>query len=347
MTFLINRILILRSNALGDTVYATSILEGLKLQYPNAAIDWIGTNLSKGLFKFDPRISHVFGLNHRKIPLFFSSEKRFIVSHSKKNPYDLFINLNQGKQFHSLAKEIVATQKLGEPYTSLKDAPSGLHAGEKLKFFYKAILSTENFDQSYPTLYSNPEIDVHTKFDLPAHYIVFNPSNSHNQKSGINHRAWPISHWQTLLNTLNTKIPIVIIANKGEESYFEPMRPFPSRNIFDLIGKTTLDELIAIVQNAQLLVTTDTGPAHIASAVNTPVICLVGPTPAHRTGPLKTPYNHVLILSKNLECSPCYRTERIKTCKENRCMIEITPSEVESHVVALLNSTDQSVIIRD
>ena len=66
----------------------------------------------------------------------------------------------------------------------------------------------------------------------------------------------------------------------------------------------------------------------MASAVNTEVYTLIGPTPAHQTGPFKTPHNKVHIISANLECSPCYRTEVMKNCKDNICMKEISVEQV-------------------
>jgi len=86
--------------------------------------------------------------------------------------------------------------------------------------------------------------------------------------------------------------------------------------------------LISVIENAQALVVTDTGTAHIASAVNTPVFCLIGPTPTEQTGPYQTPENKVEIISANLQCSPCYKTEVMKKCKHNLCMEKISVQEV-------------------
>ena len=91
--------------------------------------------------------------------------------------------------------------------------------------------------------------------------------------------------------------------------------------------------MISVIENSKALVVTDTGTAHIASAVNAPVFCLVGPTPYEQTGPYKTPFNDVTIISSNLECSPCYKTEVMKACKDNICMKSIKAS----NVINLLN----------
>ncbi len=98
--------------------------------------------------------------------------------------------------------------------------------------------------------------------------------------------------------------------------------------MLDLVAKTSLVELIGVIDGACGLVATDTGTAHMASAVNTEVFALIGPTPADVTGPYQSPYNKVHIISANLECSPCYKTEVMKNCKDNICMKQITTQMV-------------------
>jgi 3-deoxy-D-manno-octulosonic-acid transferase/heptosyltransferase-1 len=93
---------------------------------------------------------------------------------------------------------------------------------------------------------------------------------------------------------------------------------FPSIN---LGGETTLLDLAALYQSASLLVTTDSGPMHIAAAVGTPAIALFGPTDPLRTGPYGK--NHTVI-RKELSCSPCF----LKKCTSMICMNDITVEEV-------------------
>lgn len=171
--------------------------------------------------------------------------------------------------------------------------------------------------------------DVMDMFKLPQKYYVLVPANSHYDKSGVNHRAWPVSHWHNLLSLMseNNMVP-VIIGGKDEENYFSQFNNLPKKTIL-LAGKTNFPELIGVIDAAQAVISTDTGPSHIAAAVNTPVIALIGPTNFKRTGPYQTNKNKVSILSANLPCSPCYHTPRIADCKENRCMINITPEMVQ------------------
>jgi ADP-heptose:LPS heptosyltransferase len=324
------RIIIIRSGALGDLVYSTAIIDALHSQFGEGTlIDYICTPGSAKLFEKDTRINNIFLLKHRKIPIIFSKQKQAIIKYSKKNPYDILINFETGKQFSSLAKKIHATKKIGTPYTKITKYIPGQHKVESLKYLYEEIIDKEILDTSMPRVIGEQKEIILKKYKLPEKYIVINPSNSHAKNQKINYRAWPQEHWKELINSIDQETTIVIIAGKGEDDYFKDITPFPT-NCIDLIGKTPLVDLITVIENAQAIITTDTGPAHLASAVNTPTIVLIGPTPAERTGPYQTEKNTIYTLSVNLECSPCYRTPVMYACTDNQCMKQITPELVNT-----------------
>ena len=315
----IKSVLIIRSGALGDLVYATSVLDALIMQYgEEIKIDWVTTPSSGTLFKKDPRVQQLFPLTHRKLPNFLSSEKRAIINYSKKHPYDLAINLETGKPFAKLLQDVHAEHKLGVPYTMPTRGKS--HMVEVIKRIYADAVSSEILEEAAPRLIGSINSEL-SQYKLPQKYLVLNPSNSHNARHKLNYRAWPKEYWVKLINELSDQ-NLVIIAGKGEEDYFKSMRPFPP-HVVDLIGKSSLIDLVGIIQNATAIVTTDTGPAHIASAVNTDTHVLIGPTNVSLTGPYQTPNNKISILSANLPCSPCYNTDIMKACNDNRCMREI------------------------
>jgi ADP-heptose:LPS heptosyltransferase len=89
----------------------------------------------------------------------------------------------------------------------------------------------------------------------------------------------------------------------------------------NLGGKTSLPELAYLYKKARLVITTDSGPMHLAAAVVTPVIALFGPTDPARTGPYGK--DHTIIRTQ-LPCSPCF----LKKCPTKKCMKDILPEQV-------------------
>ena len=318
------KILIIRCGALGDLVYATSVIDALKYEFgEDTIIDFVSTPGSGALFKLDSRINRVFPLKHKKIPIFFSSQKKDIIRESQNAPYDLLINFEFGKQFKSLVEKVIARKKIGALVEDIRIPSEITHMVEKTKYMFKDIVSDEVYNKSFPKLIGTPFHVLKQKFDLPEKYIIISPSNSHQKRNILNYRAWENESWKSLISKLDKEIKVIIVGNKGEDEFFDKLKPYPD-GVIDLVGQTPLIDLIGIIEGAVGLVATDTGTAHMASAVNTEVFALIGPTPADETGPYQTPNNKVNIISANLDCSPCYKTEVMKNCTDNLCMKKIS-----------------------
>jgi heptosyltransferase-1 len=94
-----------------------------------------------------------------------------------------------------------------------------------------------------------------------------------------------------------------------------------SQRAVNLAGETTLKTLAALYEKTKFLISTDTGPMHMAAAVGTPVIALFGPTAPCRTGPFGSEHK---ILRSNMKCSPCFKRQ----CRTIDCMKQISVEQV-------------------
>ena len=99
---------------------------------------------------------------------------------------------------------------------------------------------------------------------------------------------------------------------------------------FVLSGKTTVSQLAGILLNANLFVSNDSGPMHMANALNIPVVAIFGPTESLRTGPYQQPSAIVKInkdedKEREMDCWPC----RHRECPtDHKCMAGISAMEV-------------------
>jgi heptosyltransferase-2 len=97
-----------------------------------------------------------------------------------------------------------------------------------------------------------------------------------------------------------------------------------------LTGQTDIAEAVAVLSIADLLVTNDTGPAHIAAALGRPTLVIFGPTNPLTTRPF-SPFAE--IIRQPPDCAPCM----LRDCPiDHRCMTAITPDQVFLHAQALL-----------
>ncbi|NNM42768.1 MAG: glycosyltransferase family 9 protein, partial [Chlamydiae bacterium] len=99
--------------------------------------------------------------------------------------------------------------------------------------------------------------------------------------------------------------------------------------VVNLAGITSLRQLSCLIHICDVLLTNDSGPMHIASALHTPLVALFGSTNEVMTGP----YNGGDVIHKHVECSPCYQ----RTCPiDFRCMKKITTDEVYERILKIL-----------
>jgi heptosyltransferase-2 len=137
-------------------------------------------------------------------------------------------------------------------------------------------------------------------------------------------KLWPPEHFAAACLGLGASgLRTVLAPGPGEESVARAIAESAHGEPLVLDAPvTTLPELAALIARAKLVLTNDTGPRHIAVALGTPVIALLGPTDPRHTAHL---LERQRILREPVECSPCHR----KTCPiDHRCMRRLEPARV-------------------
>jgi lipopolysaccharide heptosyltransferase II len=100
--------------------------------------------------------------------------------------------------------------------------------------------------------------------------------------------------------------------------------------VADLGGRTTLSELVGVLGRLRLLITNDSGAMHVAAALGTPVVAVIGPTDARETAPVGGAHR---LVREPVHCSPCL----LRECPiDHRCMRRVTVSRVVDEARGLL-----------
>ena len=143
-------------------------------------------------------------------------------------------------------------------------------------------------------------------------------------------KRWQSESYARLNDLLQDKMnsQVVLIGAPDELEISEKVAAQAKIKPILLTGKTTLAELVAVLSVCDLLVSNDTGPAHIAAALNTKTIVIFGPT-----NPLTTHPIGAEIIRKQVECSPCM----LRDCPiDHRCLTRISAREVFEKASVLL-----------
>src|SRR5262249_59613087 len=102
-----------------------------------------------------------------------------------------------------------------------------------------------------------------------------------------------------------------------------------------LAGETSMSELIGLLDAGDLLVSNDTGPAHIAAALGRPTLTIFGPTNEFETAP--TGIHAEIIRAEGIECARCMHRD----CPiDHRCMTRVSPDEVFARARKLLSDEE-------
>ena len=174
-----------------------------------------------------------------------------------------------------------------------------------------------------------------------AGYVVLHPGATNGSA-----KRWPITSWQAIAKSLVSSGRTIVIVGGPEDRDLgqqisdevvgqgpDPRKSLPATawgDVCDLTGLTTVRDLIAILANARVIVTGDSGPLHVAVAVGTPVVAIHGPTDPAVCGPIVTTPDRAIILGATLACRPCYTLARIADCPLGHaiCQDLITPRQV-------------------
>ncbi|MCY3913733.1 MAG: glycosyltransferase family 9 protein [Chloroflexi bacterium] len=140
-------------------------------------------------------------------------------------------------------------------------------------------------------------------------------------------KRWPEEHWKhTLAELAESGATVALVGLAGDGALARRLQG-AVHNLIDLAGETSLESLMGTLQAADLVISTDSGPAHLARALGTRVIALHGPTDTALHGPGDPT---CAALRVEIPCGPCYDFRRVATCQfgDTLCMEWLNPERV-------------------
>ena len=342
------KILLVRLSAIGDVIHALPIANVIRKKYNKAEIDWIVEKKAIDLVEMNPYIDNVYELPKAKWKDDFKENKLEALKEAK----DFFKNFKK-KRFdkvldvHGLFKSGITTYFSG---ANKRYGPSDGREGSKL--FYTDILDlpeakihqverSMNLARSFGAKTKEIDYGLNVPENIKKrlkekaenwnleldNLVVINPFTTWESKD------WFIEKYNLLTNELLEKYDyqIVFTGGPGEKEKIEKiLNDVKNKNrVFNLAGETDLKELTELYKKAKLFIGGDTGPLHLAAALELPVVAIMGPTDPKTHGP----YNeNSIVLQADIKCKNCWN----RKCKRDKhyCMKKI-------EVVNVLNAVEK------
>lgn len=164
-------------------------------------------------------------------------------------------------------------------------------------------------------------------------YIVIHPG------AQLRSRRWPALRFAQVAESIPGDFAIVITGTADEQSIAESVQLSTKRDVVNLAGKTSLGALAVLLQNAQLLISNDTGLSHIAAALHVPSVVICSASDPHRWSPLDRSL-HTVIFHQPVACRPCAH----ELCPIGHpCALELSVDQVTAVVLKKICATGQAV----
>ena len=157
-------------------------------------------------------------------------------------------------------------------------------------------------------------------------------------------KEWPQEKWYSLIKSLQYRANFVCLGGPKEATQYKPLMDSLAAEGIDhimlnMLGKTTLQEVGALIESCDVVVTADTGSLHIALALDKPVVALFGPTDPKLWGPLTGTFK--VLVNDELHCLGCRKRRCPKP--DQYCMSGIEPVRVKKAIFELIGDRNGKV----
>ena len=340
------RILLIKPSSVGDIVHALPVLHGLRQRYPSAKISWLVNSAFADLLRDHPQLDEVIPFDRRRYGLLgrsggATSEFISFIRRLRSRKFDLVIDLQGLFRSGFLSLACGAAVRVG--FDDARElawvfyshcVPVGnvnTHAVDR----YYRLSEVFGFDKVPPTFelaVTDQERDAVRRMLAEAgqadkaEFAAVLPGTRWETK------VWPAERFSLVVDRLfqGRGIRSVLIGSEAEVAVCGRIADGCRSNPINLAGKTRLRDTVALIDLATVVLSHDSAPMHLASALGRPLVAVFGPTNPDRTGPYGRRDG---VVQLSLPCQPCYYRKLSQCRYDHRCMKELSVDAVAGRLV--------------
>jgi len=341
-------ILIIKPSSLGDIVHALPALASLQSSFPDAKISWLVRRQFAPLLQCVPGIDELLLFDRKGLGRWWYSpsalgELRKFLTHLRRRKFDLVLDLQGLFRTAFFAYWTGCSRRFGMSaaregaawlYTHrVSPNPVSVH----LIDYYNRIIAEAGgkafCTQCTITPPDAATMSVRNKLvaagisDKP--YAVLVPGSAHPEK------CWPARRFAKITEkiTRELNLPVIGAGAAQEHLLVEQLQLEASVPIVNLAGQTDIPELLALLKNARLVVSNDTGPGHLAEAMKVPTVLIFGHTNPLRVGPYGRPQDVAAI-------DPLRRGSTIESKNPAYAIVNVGEQLVWEKILQIMQRTD-------
>lgn len=323
-----SRVCIIKPSSLGDVVHSLPILPALRERWPRAHLTWVVRAAFRHVIEGHRDLDELIVFDGHKTPL-GAVAFAGLLPRLRRGRFDLAIDLQGLLRSGLMTAATVAPVRVGLAdaregarwfYTHRIDAPRAtLHAVERVRLVASAFGATIGIPRFDP-----PIAEADRGWARDALAPLARPRLVMNLGARWLTKRWPPEHFAEIGRraALRRQASLIAVGSREDQPLVDALKRFLEPvPLLDLCGRTSLMQLAAVAEAADLMLSNDTGPLHLAAAAGARVIGVhtcTSPTLTGPWGPLAA------TVQSNVWCAPSF----IKTCDRLECMVELTPDRV-------------------
>ncbi len=336
------RICLIKPSALGDVVQALPVLSALRGRFPEAHIAWVVNRSYAGLLADHPHLDEIIAFDRGAGGMWSRAARRGFAELNaslRERRFDLVVDLQGLLRSGLMARATGAARRVGMSdaregarfcYTDVVPMPATPTSAVERYWLVAAALGAGDGGKQFVIGLGAPDHDWAARAvgRSSGLRVAIHPGARWATK------RWPAAHFAELARRIGREFGATFILVGGPEetaTAAELDSSLASRTI-NLVGKTSLKQLAAVLGDVHLVITNDSGPMHLAAALGTPVVGIFTCTSPDRARPFGPGH---LLVSPNIWCAASY----LKCCSRMDCMAELTADRVwpaaRAHIAAL------------
>lgn len=330
------RVLVVKLAALGDVIMALSMVSALRATHPQAHLTWVVGKTARQILTLVDGIDEVIVVDDVRLltggNLSRVGEILKLWRRLWGRSFDLVITGHSDARYRLLTLPVRGRVRRG---FGRGERPGPLPGRSHSNEYARLVLGLEGPEvPPYPLPRATRPLPAapYTRDATGRMVVVMAPGGARNALRVSPLRKWPTESYAALARVLIDKGCTVVLVGGEQDS--EVRLGFSGLPVVDLIGRTTLPELASTFALADVVVTHDSLAVHMARLVRAKIVALFGPTSPLSFGPGNpgeagdAGRTRVIWGGADLPCRPCYDGREFAACPANRCMAQISVSEV-------------------
>jgi len=283
---------LIRLSAIGDTCHALAVVRRIQDAWPDTRLTWIIGKTEASLMADIADVEFII-FDKRKGRKAYADVRRLL----KQRQFDAVLCMHASLRANWLSRSVDSPIRIGYDFARARDlqwlftnrhipATKGLHVLDAMQLFATEIGASQS-----PLRWDVPLSDDHRAFANKhvapdRRNVLISPCSSNRSR---NFRNWSVENYAAIADHVAHRHNAHVLLTGGnsdlEMNYGAEIERRANANITNLIGKTNLKQLLALIAGSDAVLCPDSGPAHMATMVRTPVVGLYATSNPARTGP--------------------------------------------------------------